>query len=541
MVAQESAPAIATPIGMLALFAAPLVQRLNGADLSITLLPVLQELNELQAICEELDPPVALAIEPQIATAERIGHIFATRRSFDILHFTGHGSQEKQRVVLALEDDNGALRPMPGDELQSLFNGPPCHLAFLSACHSQGLADALLAAGVQHVVAINAADAVLDLAARAFAKRFYPALLAGSTVQRAFEMGLAAVRSNDDLRRLRDPQTLQPVSMQEALKFRLLPEDDSIHAQPLTDAMPAGVVQMLRSPWEHTNLDAGSADTFVGRSRELHEIAVKLHASRCVHIKGVGGMGKTALARAAGRWQHERQRYRDGVWLVELRNIGGAAEARNRIAAALNLDPKLASDDAVLAGALREWRGLLILDDLDVLLERDRSGLAELLRKLLGARYLRLLTTSRRDLPGQVDHALVELTRLAPGDDLEASRSYHPVVEEWGEWQPQQLDDLLQFLGGYPFPIRLATTFMKQSRCGLVELLRRLRENPRGTLHYPGDPTDHDTSLAATLDLSYDALPDEAKHALPLLALFPGGLTRHARRTHPWRSACSCA
>jgi hypothetical protein len=240
--ALEAAPGNAIPdsppIRMLALFAAPLVQRVNGADLPITLLPVLQELDELHAICEELEPPVALAIEPQIATAERIGHTFATHTSFDILHFTGHGGQEKQGVALALEDEVGALRPMPGAELHSLFNGPPCCLAFLSACHSQGLADALLAAGVRHVVAINAADAVLDLAARAFAKRFYPALLAGSTVQRAFEMGLDAVRVNDDLRLLRDPQTLQPVSMQEALKFRLLPENDPVHQQPLADAMP---------------------------------------------------------------------------------------------------------------------------------------------------------------------------------------------------------------------------------------------------------------------------------------------------------------
>jgi tetratricopeptide (TPR) repeat protein len=69
---------------------------------------------------------------------------------------------------------------------------------------------------------------------------------------------------------------------------------------------------------------------------------------------------------------------------------------------------------------------------------------------------------------------------------------------------------------------------MKQSRCGLAELLRRLQENPRGTLHYPGDPTDRDTSLAATLDLSFEILPDEAQRVLPLLALFPAGLTRHA-------------
>jgi hypothetical protein len=44
----------------------------------------------------------------------------------------------------------------------------------------------------------------------------------------------------------------------------------------------------------------------------------------------------------------------------------------------------------------------------------------------------------------------------------------------------------------------------------------------------PGDEEDRETSLAATLDLSYNVLPAAAQRAFALLALFPAGLTRDA-------------
>jgi predicted ATPase len=94
-------------------------------------------------------------------------------------------------------------------------------------------------------------------------------------------------------------------------------------------------------------------------------------------------MGKTALAEAAARWQHERNRWRDGVWWAALRNVTTASEARSRIAFALGLAPETAESDATLAGALADRQSLLVLDDLDALLHprppgagRDGAGIA---------------------------------------------------------------------------------------------------------------------------------------------------------------------
>ncbi|MCL6542236.1 MAG: tetratricopeptide repeat protein [Roseiflexus sp.] len=337
--------------------------------------------------------------------------------------------------------------------------------------------------------------------------------------------------TNDELRQWRDPETLQTLNVQEEVKFRLLREDDPVHQQPLVPAPPSGQLTFCRPPWQHTNLSPVAADPFVGRARELHAIAQALRNNRCVAIHGMGGMGKTALAEAAARWQHERNRWRDGVWRVALRNITTAYEARSRIAFALGLEPKTAESDAALAGALADRQSLLVLDDLDALLLHDRNGLVELVRALLGARFLKLLTTARLDLPGRIHHAPLELTRLTEADARTAFLTYAPPIDRWGAWTPDEWRDLLRFLDGYPFPIRLAAAAMRAARLSLRDLWRRLQANPQGTLRYPGDEEDRETSLAATLDLSFTVLPAPAQRAFALLALFPAGLTRDAAQT----------
>jgi tetratricopeptide (TPR) repeat protein len=312
--------------------------------------------------------------------------------------------------------------------------------------------------------------------------------------------------------------------------LRILNQIDAIQRKiAALEAEAAAQSQAAHSPVVRGNLPR-SADPFVGRERELAELAERLAQGPCVAIHSLGGMGKTALAQAVGRRQHELGVWPDGVWLVELRNITSAALARTQIAVSLGLDPKVSGENAALAAALRSWHALLLLDDLDAMLRDDRAGAATLLRGLLGCPDLRLLVTSRADLPGQVAHDALRLERLLPADAEDAFRRYAPPLERWGKPQPADLQAVLQFLDGYPFPIRLAATYMKQTRCDLPALRARLAANPQGTLRYPGDAEDRETSLAATLDLSFQALPDDAKQTLPLLALFPAGLTRAAAR-----------
>jgi hypothetical protein len=535
-----------TPLRMLALVAAPLMIRLpNGDTQAVPQLNAALELEEISAACKLTDTPVAIDIQTEIATVTSFNRAFGTvQGGFDIMHFSGHGSLSDEGVALVVEDTNefGMARLIAANELRDLLGKNPCRVAFLSACHSEGLAATLLELGVTHVIAINADDAVIDDAARVFARRFYNVLLSGHSVQEAFERGMQEVRSDDQLRTQLDTKTFTPLNLTEAIKFRLLPDDTAINSQPLAAKPPSGAVQFRRPPWgKRTNLEIepGGGAFFIGRQRDIqHSISALTHY-RCVLIRGFGGMGKTALAEAVGRWQHERAHWPDGVVLVQLRNASTTADARLGIISALqeaNIelgDPaQLVSSNNALATALRDSKLLLILDDLDQLFEHDSTEIIDLLNRLLSTRSLRLLLTSRRTLSQRIVHEQIKLGSLSPEEALQALRSYAPP-RSWGPSAVREqtaLPELLKELAGYPFAIRLAAAYLKETGCGIRGLLQRLRDTPRTTLIYPGEDEARETSLAATLNLSYDALEPEAQHALQVLALFPAGLNRLAAR-----------
>lgn len=117
------------------------------------------------AILESWLHAAGRAVELTVEWAEtaRLQQALLGRR-FDLLHYTGHGSPG----ALAFEDGRGGLHALPADHLVGLVcpgGQPAFRLAFLSTCHSARLATALLAAGVPHVVAVDEAEPVMDLAA----------------------------------------------------------------------------------------------------------------------------------------------------------------------------------------------------------------------------------------------------------------------------------------------------------------------------------------------------------------------------------------
>ena len=73
--------------------------------------------------------------------------------------------------------------------------------------------------------------------------------------------------------------------------------------------------------------------SFVGREKELAEVATLIERHRLVTLIGTGGTGKTRLMlEAAGRLM---DRYADGVWLAELASLGDASQIPSEVARAL--------------------------------------------------------------------------------------------------------------------------------------------------------------------------------------------------------------
>ncbi|MER6399240.1 regulator [Kitasatospora sp. NPDC001603] len=146
--------------------------------------------------------------------------------------------------------------------------------------------------------------------------------------------------------------------------------------------------------------------SFVGRQRELTELARLLAAARLVTVTGPGGVGKSRLAlRAAAR---AAGAFPDGTWLVEVAPVQDPLLLGHAVLEALRLTdgtPRPPLD--VLTEQLAGRRTLIVLDGCEHLVDACAELVDALLRALPG---LRVLATSRAALRAPGEHLLV----LAP-------------------------------------------------------------------------------------------------------------------------------
>ncbi|MFI8458345.1 ATP-binding protein [Kitasatospora sp. NPDC085464] len=156
---------------------------------------------------------------------------------------------------------------------------------------------------------------------------------------------------------------------------------------------------------EHGRLPA-EVTGFVGRQRELAELARLLATARLVTVTGPGGVGKSRLAlRAAAR---AGGGFPDGTWLVDIAPVQDPLLLGHAVLEALRLTDGTARPPLdVLTERLAGRRLLLVLDGCEHLVEACAELADALLRALPG---LRLLTTSRTALRASGEHLLT----LAP-------------------------------------------------------------------------------------------------------------------------------
>jgi CHAT domain/NB-ARC domain len=304
---------------ILILFSAPLLNE----DLSpVENLSIQAEIDAIALVLEQVSDPLAVEIVVKVATSQTLQDVFSSRNKPLIIHFIGHGMRAGDGTALVLEDEVGTTRSFSEEELSITLSNrqqPPCQLALLNACHSEKLAQAFVKAGVPHVVAINAEDKILDVAARCFSRKLYQALFNQDSIANAFLVSRNAVKLDDKLKKLFNSETYKlGVNFDQAFKFRLLPQTS--HDRPLI-IEPADSHQVTYSQWSNTNIPPNDPD-FIGRRQAIYQVIKELVESekRCLALHGMGGIGKTALAYAIGRWLHERNRYQDGVWFISLRD-----------------------------------------------------------------------------------------------------------------------------------------------------------------------------------------------------------------------------
>lgn len=299
------------------------------------------------------------------------------------------------------------------------------------------------------------------------------------------------------------------------------------------------------APARSHNLPA-PLNSFVGRERELDELARLLGSARLVTLTGAGGTGKTRLSlQVAARALDD---FADGVWFVELAPLEDERLIAQAVAAALGVTE---ASGRPLMETLEQHLGdrslLLVLDNCEHLLR----GCAALAKSLLGAsRGLKILASSRERLhaageatypvatlavPDAVDgargakHATLDLDALAKTEAVRlfvdrATAAKPAFALTRGNAAP--VADICRSLDGIPLAIELAA-----ARVGAIPVEKMAeRLGDRFGLTTGGDATanPHHQTLRASIDWSFELLAEPERVLLRRLAVFAGGWTLEA-------------
>ena len=278
--------------------------------------------------------------------------------------------------------------------------------------------------------------------------------------------------------------------------------------------------------------------SFVGREREVAEIAKLFDACRLLTLSGFGGIGKTRLALQVAA--DLSGKFADGVWLVELASVSDPTLVPQALASAVGVKEGAGRSvvDALVSYVV-DRQVLLILDNCEHLTQ----SCAELARSLLReGRSLKVLATSREPLR-VAGETLYQVATLAV-----PSLASRPTIEDLAQFEAIRLfcdrarsaqhdfrmtrensvaiHAICHRLAGIPLAIELAAARVRALSveaidARLSDLFRLLTGGDRGAL--PRQQT-----LRASIDWSYDLLSDPEKALLQRMSVFVGGFTLEA-------------
>jgi tetratricopeptide (TPR) repeat protein/transcriptional regulator with XRE-family HTH domain len=267
---------------------------------------------------------------------------------------------------------------------------------------------------------------------------------------------------------------------------------------------------------------------FSGREAELATLLRLLTPRRqrrdvpIVLLHGLGGVGKTALAVAAGH--RLRESFPDGCLFMALygyavdRPAVPTAEALDSMLRRLGIPgraiPARPDERAALyRSVLQQRRMLIMIDD---------ARRADQLRPLLPASAgCAVIVTSRRRLLALDD---AEPIRLDPLPVNDAAWLFRAVagIEGTGDDTDRRITEVIRSCGLLPLTVRIAAAAQHGGDAAdLADLARRLADH-RSRL---GQLDDGERSATAVLAASCAELPDDSRRLLALLPLAPGGLT----------------
>ncbi|GLZ33341.1 SARP family transcriptional regulator [Lentzea sp. NBRC 105346] len=264
--------------------------------------------------------------------------------------------------------------------------------------------------------------------------------------------------------------------------------------------------------------------TFSGRADHLARLDAMLDQGAdtvvITAIAGVAGVGKTALA---VHWAHRvRDRFPDGQLYLNLRGYDeapptSAADALGQILRSLGVEndrvPRELDERAALYRSLLSQRRVLLV--------LDNAASESQVRPLLpGTAQCAVVITSRNDLRGLAaldDVHQMELDVLAPAEAEEL------IIRALGSAragaEPEAVAELARLCGHLPLAIRIAVAeLVRRPHDPIADVVDEIAGDRLARLAIRGDQR---AAVTAAFDLSYRALPDDARVLFRRLGLLP--------------------
>jgi predicted ATPase/DNA-binding winged helix-turn-helix (wHTH) protein len=299
-----------------------------------------------------------------------------------------------------------------------------------------------------------------------------------------------------------------------------------------TTSRKEGSLDSKPAPARTNPLPVGIASV-IGRAETIRVLSGRLKRCRFVTVVGHGGVGKTTVAVATAA--EISGLYRDGVCFLDTTLVEPGL-LPSALASALRVS--IISDSMLddLAAHLQQKQVLIVLDNC----ERIADAAARASERILQcAPDVHILATSREPLraEGESVYRLPPLDTPPAAAGLSAAQALtFPSVELFVERAAARIEaftlcdadapivgDICRQLDGIALAIELAAG--RVDAFGLRGIAERLDDRFRLLKGGRRTALPRHQTLAATLDWSYDVLPESEKLILRRLAVFAGGFT----------------
>ncbi len=306
--------------------------------------------------------------------------------------------------------------------------------------------------------------------------------------------------------------------------FQLLHPDIALHEFP-----------PLRTLSAHPHNLPPQPTTFVGRTEELREIALRMAdpACRLLTLMGPGGMGKTRLALQAAAEHVEA--FPNGVFFVPLAELSAPEQLVSGIAEALRITfYQRDAPRSQLLNYLREKRLLLVLDNFEHILE-GALLVADILAHAPG---VKVLVTSRERLNLREEQVYPVGGMSFPEGQTTALESYSAVqlfLQHAQLADPEfQLDaarrdcvaHICARVMGMPLALELAASWLRVLSC--AEVAAEVDRSLDFLSTTQRDRPDRHRSLRAVFEYSWQLLTAQEQDALSAWAVFQSSFRREA-------------